>query len=49
MFHSMMREKYAVFTVPPLSPLLDYFGPDAMQAANAPVAMAHSGPRRRLS
>jgi len=27
-FHSMVREKYAVFTVPPLSPLLDYFGPD---------------------
>jgi hypothetical protein len=35
----MVREKYAVFTVLPFRPLLDYFGPDTIAAPNARVAI----------
>ncbi len=34
----MVREKYAGFTVPSPSPLLDHFGPDTTPAAYESVA-----------
>jgi hypothetical protein len=44
-FTRRRASEYAAFTVPPLRPILDYFGPDTTPAAYARVAI---DPKRHL-